>query len=88
VPYTAAMAPIPTRALQRRLDGTALGDERFAASYLSVKVETLRTWRKQGRGPLYRKLGRCVRYRLSDLFEFVEAQPAGGGKQPMMPGAL
>lgn len=82
------MALAPTSVVQGELGRTALGDERFAASYLSVKVETLRTWRKQGRGPLYRKLGRCVRYRLSDLFEFVEAQPAGGGKQPTTPVAV
>jgi predicted DNA-binding transcriptional regulator AlpA len=55
-------------------------DERYAASYLSVSVETLRSWRRQGRGPRFRKLGRCVRYLASDLAAFIEALPAGGGR--------
>lgn len=73
------MAPLLTTQGQAVHAGHALRDERFVASYLGLSVQTLRTWRKQRRGPRYHKLGRCVRYRLSDLFEFIESQPSGGG---------
>lgn len=62
------------------LNHIALRDERFASGRLGVSVETLRGWRKQGRGPRYRKLGRAVRYSIADLEAFVEAEPAGGGR--------
>jgi hypothetical protein len=58
---------------------TGFRDERFAAEYLAVSVETLRTWRKQNRGPRYRRIGRCVRYSFADLLAFVDAAPSGGG---------
>jgi hypothetical protein len=54
-------------------------NEREAAKFLGITVEGLRTWRKLGRGPRYRKFGRCVRYKRADLEVFVEAAPAGGG---------
>jgi len=72
-------APTETAAVLGELARTAFHDEHFAASYLGVKVETLRTWRKRSRGPRYRKLGRCVRYSVADLVTFVEAAPTGGG---------
>lgn len=58
---------------------TGFRDERFAASYLAISVETLRSWRKQNRGPRYRRIGRCVRYSIVDLVAFVDAAPSGGG---------
>ena len=45
-------------------------DEQKASEVLTVKVKTLQAWRVRGDGPNYIKLGRCVRYRLSDLEEF------------------
>jgi hypothetical protein len=57
----------------------ALRDERYAANYLGVSVETLRSWRLKNLGPRYRKLGRAVRYAITDLVAFVNASPAGGG---------
>jgi excisionase family DNA binding protein len=33
-----------------------------AATLLSVSVRTLENWRREGRGPLFVKQGRCVRY--------------------------
>lgn len=38
-----------------------------AAAYLGQSPNTLRQWRCQGRGPAYEKRGRSVRYKLSDL---------------------
>lgn len=43
-----------------------------ASGYLGLKKNTLEIWRVQGRGPVFVKLGRAVRYRLNDLEEFVE----------------
>ena len=42
-----------------------------AASILRVSLTSLRRWRRQGSGPMYRKLGRAVRYRPEDLADFV-----------------
>lgn len=47
-----------------------------AAELLSVKPKTLTWWRCKGRyGLKYVKVGRFVRYRLSDLRDFVNAAP-------------
>lgn len=44
-----------------------------AAALLSLSPRTLSTWRTRGGGPRWvRYSARCVRYRLSDLIEFVE----------------
>jgi hypothetical protein len=75
-----ALAPSQTIKNQELLPQTGFRDERSAASYLAVSVETLRTWRKQNRGPRFRRLGRCIRYSTADLLAFVEAAPSGGGE--------
>ena len=47
-------------------------DEAAAAELLNVKRQTLAVWRSTGRyGLRYIKVGRCVRYRKSDLIEFL-----------------
>jgi len=45
--------------------------EREAASVLQVSLTSVRRWRREGRGPVYRKIGRSVRYRQDDLADFV-----------------
>lgn len=45
-----------------------------AAKYLGLKRTTLEAWRCRGGGPRYLKLGRSVRYRLSDLDAWVESR--------------
>lgn len=47
---------------------------------IAGSVHTLRDWRKQGKGPRFTRVGRLVRYRLSDVEEFVNSLPTGGGK--------
>jgi excisionase family DNA binding protein len=42
-----------------------------AASLLRVSLTSVRRWRREGRGPVFRKLGRSVRYRRDDLTDFV-----------------
>lgn len=51
----------------------AMLTEKEAAEFLAVSDRVLQTWRVAGKGPEYRKLGRCVRYRMADLEAFVEA---------------
>lgn len=53
----------------------ALMTEAEAASLLRVSLTTIRRWRREGRGPAYRKLGggRAVRYRPDDIADFIAA---------------
>jgi hypothetical protein len=46
---------------------------------IAGSVHTLRDWRKRGKGPRFVKVGSSVRYRLTDIEEFVNSLPAGGG---------
>ncbi|SDU70597.1 helix-turn-helix transcriptional regulator [Gordonia westfalica] len=43
-----------------------------AAQRLSVGVQTLAKWRSEKKGPRYVLLGRSIRYRTSDIDEFIE----------------
>ena len=45
-----------------------------AAPRLGCKVSTLRRWRWSGGGPPYVKIGRLVRYRPTDIAEWLAAQ--------------
>jgi len=47
-------------------------DDRQAANILGLKPQTLRNWRGMDRGPAYVKVGRAVRYGLSDLITYME----------------
>jgi len=46
--------------------------EKEAAKILNLSVQTLRNWRHLKKGPAYLKLGRSVRYRPEDLYEFAQ----------------
>jgi hypothetical protein len=74
------MSPTATPQVEQELELTAFNrDERFASRYLGLAVETLRTYRKNGRGPGYRKIGgKLVRYSLHSLRAWADAQPRGG----------
>lgn len=51
----------------------ALVDQAAAAEILQVKPNTLTNWRCTKRYAIpYIKVGRCVRYRVSDLLQFME----------------
>ncbi|MFM5787670.1 helix-turn-helix domain-containing protein [Aeromonas veronii] len=53
-----------------------IGDK-LAAEVLDVKVTTLAVWRSTGRYNLpYLKVGRLVKYRISDLAEFLVRRTA------------
>lgn len=52
--------------------GDELLDEVAAAELLGIKPQTLSVWRCTGRYELsFVKVGRCVRYRRSDLVQFL-----------------
>lgn len=56
-------------------EGREILSEREAAAWLGLAVKTLQNWRWAGRGPGFIKLGSSrspVRYRLSDLREYVD----------------
>jgi len=42
-----------------------------ASEYLGLAVSTLNKWRCLGGGPVFIKMGRAVRYRVSDLEAFL-----------------
>ncbi len=47
-------------------------NEYEAAKFLKKSVQTLRNDRCSRKGPPYLKLGRSVRYKVSDLFDYME----------------
>jgi len=49
----------------------SLVTEGEAANLLRVSLTSVRRWRREGRGPVYRKMGRSVRYRRDDLADFI-----------------
>jgi hypothetical protein len=67
-----------TKRVHRKSERIIFRNEHATAAYLAISVETLRHWRRLGRGPRFRKIGRCVRYHEADLQAFVEAAPSGG----------
>lgn len=44
-----------------------LWSDKQLAAYFGMSDETLRHWRYEGRGPRYLKVGKRVRYRVSDV---------------------
>ncbi|MEF3696744.1 helix-turn-helix domain-containing protein [Desulfolutivibrio sp.] len=55
------------------MNSFGLIDEKDAAAYLGLSVKTLQAWRFTHRPPKYLRLGRSIRYRLSDLDAFLNA---------------
>lgn len=52
-----------------------LVNDHEAATILGVAVQTLRIWRSTGRYALpFSKIGRTVRYRVSDLEAFIQSR--------------
>ena len=56
----------------------ALLKEGEVASWLNIRLATLRRWRFEGRGPKFLKLGSAVRYRSADVQEWLQKCPSGG----------
>ena len=47
-------------------------NEQEVSKITGLSVATLRNWRSMGRGPVYAKVGKSVRYQISDIKEFME----------------
>lgn len=54
-------------------------DSMAAAAYLGVSPWTLADFRLKGIGPNYIKVGRCVRYRRSDIEAWLVSRTKQGG---------
>ena len=67
MPTTEKVTPI-------RGDDLTLVDNKQAADILGVNYLTLQNWRSTGKSPRYVKVGRNVRYRISELKAWLEAQ--------------
>ena len=67
MPSTDKVTPI-------RGNDLTLVDTPQAAEILKINERTLTNWRSTGKSPRYIKCGRNVRYRLSDLMDWLDAQ--------------
>ncbi|RLK44531.1 helix-turn-helix transcriptional regulator [Cupriavidus plantarum] len=56
------------------------------AELLGLRSNTLEIWRTQGKGPVYRKIGRAVRYAEADVLSWLDAQTRTSTSQ--QPGQL
>jgi predicted DNA-binding transcriptional regulator AlpA len=52
-------------------DETLINEE-AAAKVLQIHKVTLATWRHEGRGPTYIKIGKNIRYRPSEIESYLE----------------
>lgn len=52
-------------------------DEKQLSDQLSISVETIRKWRYEypNKGPRFRKLGRAVRYAVTDVEQWLSERP-------------
>lgn len=55
------------------MESIVLLREGEVAAALGVCVRTVQSWRVRGEGPVFRKVGRCVRYVPDDLKAFIDA---------------
>ncbi|MFZ1935329.1 MAG: helix-turn-helix domain-containing protein [Thermoguttaceae bacterium] len=63
------------------LDRPALLTREQAAEYLGIAPQTLAVWATNGRYSLPMvKVGRCARYKRSDLDRFIERRTVGGAE--------
>lgn len=63
---------------EERISGLIKADQ--AAEYLSTTPARLANMRYLGEGPKYVRIGRSVRYRLTDLDEFIAANVQNAGR--------
>lgn len=61
---TVTPQPIPDRLI----------DEVEAADILGVKKQTMGVWRIRGCGPAFVKIGRLVKYKLSDIRNYIDSR--------------
>ncbi|MEP3014366.1 helix-turn-helix domain-containing protein [Roseibium polysiphoniae] len=64
-------------AINKLKSGSQLLTEVQAAEALNLSVRTLQAWRVRGSGPNFVKLSRAVRYRVTDLDDWLNANCRG-----------
>jgi predicted DNA-binding transcriptional regulator AlpA len=57
--------------LTEGFQGQKMIDEKAVAALLSVSVKVIQAWRYNRKGPRYSKLGRCIRYALGDIQDYI-----------------
>ena len=61
---------------------TKLLTDKEAAELLGLKPKTLARWRWQGKGPIFRKIGRKPLYALEDLEAYIAASARRSTSDP------
>lgn len=54
---------------------------REVAKQLHIHDVTICKWRVAGKGPIYYKVGRMVRYKQDDVMQWIEAMPKYGNQE-------
>ena len=58
--------------MQQATSITGVMTEPETAEHIGISLSGLRKWRNDGRGPAYVRLGRLIRYRRTDIEEWLE----------------
>ena len=53
-------------------------EEKELAETLQVSLGTLRTWRTEGKGPRFHRIGQMIRYAPSDVKNWLVSRQGGG----------
>lgn len=53
-------------------------EEKDLAEALQVSLGTLRTWRTDGKGPRFHRIGQMIRYAPSDVKAWLSSRQGGG----------
>ncbi len=53
-------------------------EEKELADRLQVSLGTLRTWRTDGKGPRFHRIGQMIRYAPSDVKDWLLSRQGGG----------
>jgi hypothetical protein len=64
------------------LDGKRFISDLEVEAHYGIPRKTLQNWRVLGRGPLYRKFGKGVRYEIRSIESWIESLPCGGNGIP------
>ena len=58
----------------QEINGKKFLDEKELARYLGVSLSWVRKCRYSGEGVRYKKFGRCVRYDVTDIFDYASSK--------------
>jgi predicted DNA-binding transcriptional regulator AlpA len=72
------MASVKSHTSPRGIAQQRYATDTDIARIYSISVKTLRKWRLFGRGPRYYRLGRAVRYDISEVDQYIRTTGGGG----------